>query len=94
MGGGPWNYTGLDIWRRGIGLARLVYELTGSFPHTERYGLTSRMRRAAVSVPSNMAEGEARRRPAEFRRFLRIALGSLAELQMVIGALLPTRRQQ
>jgi four helix bundle protein len=86
-GGGPRGYTGLGIWHRGIQLAKQVYIATKDFPLSERYGLVSQMRRAAVSVPSNIAEGEARRRPAEFQHFLRIALGPLAELdtQLVIA---------
>jgi four helix bundle protein len=78
----------LDVWKKAMGLARMVYEATQKFPVSEIYGLTSQMRRAAVSVPSNIAEGAARGGSKEFIRFLRIALGSLAELetQVILSA--------
>jgi carbamoyl-phosphate synthase large subunit len=63
-----------------MNLAKLVYKLTMRFPAEERYGLTSQMRRAAISDPSNIAEGQARRGTSEFLQFLSIAEGSLAEL--------------
>ena len=71
----------LDVWKQAMGLARDVYALTGGFPKEEVYGLTSQMRRAAVSVPSNIAEGAARGSAKEFLKFLYVALGSLAELE-------------
>jgi four helix bundle protein len=64
-----------------MGLAKLVYQLTAKFPVDERYGLTSQLRRAAVSVPSNIAEGQARQGTKEFVQFLSHAQGSLAELE-------------
>ena len=76
----PKHYKELLVWQKGMVLARLVYKVTVKFPAEERYGLTSQMRRAAVSVPSNIAEGQARRGTSEFLQFLSIAEGSLAEL--------------
>ncbi len=70
----------LDVWQEGITLAQCIYELSESFPKAEIYGLTSQMRRAAVSVPSNIAEGAARFSSKEFAQFLNIAGGSLSEL--------------
>jgi four helix bundle protein len=65
----------------------VIYKLTGKFPRTEIYALSDQIRRAAVSVSSNIAEGQARKAPGEFRRFLHIALGSLAEVdtQLVLA---------
>ena len=75
------SYKDLHIWQEGIALVDSVYRLTTSLPSGETYGLTSQMRRAAVSVPANIAEGYARKHKAELRQFLYIALGSLAELE-------------
>jgi four helix bundle protein len=71
----------LKVWQSGMILAKRVYRLTASFPADERFGLTSQMRRAAVSVPSNIAEGHARNTKAEMIRFSGIALGSIAEIE-------------
>ncbi len=71
----------LQIWQSGIALVEAVYKATSEFPASELYGLTSQMRRAAVSVPSNIAEGAARQGEKEFIQFLYIALGSLSELE-------------
>jgi four helix bundle protein len=71
----------LDVWKKGMGLVRAIYAATREFPASEVYGLTSQMQRAAVSIPSNIAEGAARGTNNEFTRFLRISLGSLAELE-------------
>jgi four helix bundle protein len=71
----------LRAWKLGMQLVEDVYQLTKGFPLAEQYGLTSQMRRAAVSVPSNIAEGAARESVAEFIRFLIIARGSLSELE-------------
>lgn len=80
------NHKKLDVWRESIELVKLVYELTKQLPKEEVYGLTSQIRRAAVSVPSNIAEGSARKTDKEYIYFLNIARGSLAELdtQVVI----------
>ncbi|HDL20205.1 MAG TPA: four helix bundle protein [Nitrospirae bacterium] len=75
------SFRDLKIWAMGIELVKEIYQLTKLFPHEELYGLTSQLRRAAVSVPSNIAEGHIRGHKAEFRQFLFIALGSLAELE-------------
>jgi four helix bundle protein len=70
----------LDVWQKAMSLVELVYTCSARFPDGERYGLTAQIRRAAVSVPSNIAEGAARRSTSEFLRFLSISRGSLAEL--------------
>ncbi len=74
------NYRDLVVWQNGIKIAKAVYKLTEKFPKQETYALADQIRRAAVSVPSNIAEGQARRASGDFRRFLHIALGSLAEV--------------
>ncbi len=71
----------LDIWKQGIQLVEEVYKATAEFPKEEIYGLTNQMRRASVSVPSNISEGAARSGKKEFIKFLYVALGSLAELE-------------
>jgi four helix bundle protein len=70
----------LDVWKLSMGLARTIYRLTANYPREEKFGLVSQMRRAAVSVPSNIAEGAARDSTNEFRNFLSIARSSLSEL--------------
>jgi four helix bundle protein len=81
------NYRELIVWQDGIKLAKSVYKLTEKFPRQETYALADQVRRAVVSVPSNIAEGQARKAPGDFRRFLHIALGSLAEVdtQLVLA---------
>jgi len=74
----------LLVWQEAMALVREIYGATADFPGHEAYGLTSQMRRAAVSVPSNVAEGAGRISPAEFLRFLSIARGSLCELETQI----------
>jgi len=74
------GYKDLRVWQKGMELAKLVYELTRTFPSDEKFGLVSQMRRAAVSVPSNLAEGQARNTTGEFVQFISHAEGSLAEL--------------
>ena len=71
----------MKVWQESVNLVKLVYELTRNFPKSEEYGLTSQLKRAAVSVPSNIAEGSARAYKKEFVQFLYIALGSLSELE-------------
>ncbi len=81
------NFEKLDTWREAIAYADLVYELTRSFPDQERFGLTNQMRRAAVSISSNLAEGSSRSSRPDFARFVEIASGSLFEVvsQSYIG---------
>src|SRR5207247_1621069 len=74
------GYRDLLVWQKGMALARDVYQLTRSFPSEEKFGLVSQMRRAAVSIPSNIAEGQARKSTGEFVQFISTAEGSLAEL--------------
>ena len=75
------DYRDLRVWSQGIDLALLAYEITRAFPREELYGLTSQMRRCAVSVPSNVAEGHGRFTNGEFRNQLSNARGSLNELE-------------
>jgi len=74
------NFRDLDVWHLGVELAETVYRVTARFPKTELFALTSQMRKAAVSIPSNIAEGRARESSKEFLYFLSISRGSLAEL--------------
>lgn len=78
------SYKDLTVWQRAIELVTAVYELTGQFPKEEIYGPTSQMRRSAVSIPSNIAEGRFRGTRKDFLQFLRIAYGSGAELETQI----------
>ncbi|MBU3821336.1 four helix bundle protein [Flavobacteriaceae bacterium XHP0103] len=75
------NYTELDVWKYSRELVRLVYNLTKSFPNDELYGLTNQIRRCAISVPSNIAEGVGRQSNKETIHFLFIAKGSLNEVE-------------
>jgi four helix bundle protein len=77
----PKSYKDLFVWQKAVLLAKKVYMLTRAFPDAEKFGLISQMRRAAVSVPSNIAEGQARHTRKEFIQFLSHAEGSLAELE-------------
>ena len=74
------GYKDLLVWRKGIELVKEIYRMTKPFPADERFGLVSQMRRAALSIPSNIAEGQARKTTGEFVQFLSQAEGSLAEL--------------
>ena len=80
----------LKVWQKGIDLVIKVYKITESFPKSEMYGLFSQLRRCAVSIPSNIAEGSSRNNPKEFTQFLYIAQGSLSELdtQLILAQLL------
>jgi four helix bundle protein len=82
------DYKDLEVWQKAMVLAGQVYKLTADFPKEEVYGLTSQIRRSAVSIPSNIAEGSARSGPREFLQFLSIARGSAAELetQLILAA--------
>ncbi len=75
------NHKDLDAWKESMNMVVNVYDLTKSFPQEELYGLSSQIKRSAISVPSNIAEGAARSSRAEFIRFLNISLGSLSELE-------------
>ena len=91
------SYRDLIAWQKSIDLVAEIYSCTQTFPRTETYGLVSQLRRAAVSVPSNIAEGHARLTTGEFRQFLGHALGSLTEIETQIiiaerlGYLIPSK---
>jgi len=82
------DYKDLEVWQRAIEMVAEVYRLSASFPESEKFGLTNQIRRAAVSIPSNIAEGSARHHAKDFTHFLRIADGSAAEVetQMIISS--------
>lgn len=71
----------LDAWKNAMDLVDEIYKITDNFPGEEKFGLTSQMRRSAISVPSNVAEGAARKSQAEFAHHINIAKGSLSELE-------------
>jgi four helix bundle protein len=75
------GYKDLEVWQKAMVLTKAVYQATTNFPSEERFGLVNQMRRAAVSIPSNLAEGHARAGVGEFRHFVSIAMGSTAELE-------------
>jgi four helix bundle protein len=79
------SFRDLLVWQKAMQLTVAIYRLTQGFPREEIYGLTSQIRRAAVSVPSNIAEGQGRLNSAEFRQFLGIARGSICEVQTQLG---------
>jgi len=87
VNGKPQSYRDLLVWQKSIALAKEIYTLTSRFPSEEKFGLVSQMRRAAVSVPSNITEGQARNITGEFVLFISHAEGSLAELntQLVLA---------
>src|ERR1700755_389089 len=74
------NFEKLEVWQKSIALADVIYSQTRSFPTDERFGLTNQMRRAAVSVSSNIAEGSSRSSKTDFGRFIEISTGSLFEV--------------
>ena len=78
------TYRDLIVWQKSISLVTQIYKITKSFPNDETYGLSAQMRRCAVSMPSNIAEGYGRRTDREFRQFLMYAHGSTAELQSAL----------
>ena len=78
------NYKNLIVWQKALALSLAIYTLTREFPADERFGLVSQMRRCAVSIPSNIAEGKLRNTNKEFVHFLRIAFGSGGELETQI----------
>ena len=75
------SYKDLEAWKKSIELVKKIYVITKKFPKDEVYGLTNQMRRSAVSIPSNIAEGKTRQHANEYIQFLYIALGSCAELE-------------
>lgn len=75
------SFKDLIVWQKSMSLVKEVYAITSNFPKSEIYGLTSQMRRAAVSIPSNIAEGKKRKTKNDYVQFLRIANGSTAELE-------------
>jgi len=81
------SYKDLIVWKKAIEMVLEIYKIVSIFPSEEKYALTSQIRRSAVSVPSNIAEGHSRQHSSEFRQFIYIALGSLAELdtQLIIA---------
>lgn len=82
------SYRDLLVWQKALGLVKDVYVLTRGFPDSEKFGLANQLRRAVVSVPSNIAEGQARQHTKELKQFLYVARGSLAEVdtQLTIAA--------
>lgn len=77
---GGFNFEKLDVWRRSVDFAAFVYDVTKGFPSDGKFGITSQMRRAVVSVSSNIAEGSSRSSRQDFARFVELAVGSLYEL--------------
>ncbi len=78
------DYRDLEVWQVAMALARAVYHATNVMPSSEQFGLTSQMRRAAVSIPSNLAEGYGRGSRVDYARFVKLARGSAAELETQI----------
>lgn len=80
----PRSHRELKVWQISLDVTETLYRITSSWPKHEQYGLVSQVRRAAVSVPANIAEGAGRRTPGEFMHFVGIARGSLAELETLL----------
>lgn len=78
------RFTDLQVWQKGHVLALKIYRISQAFPADERFGLTSQLRRAAVSVAANIAEGSKRRTRQEYARFLNVAEGSVAEVEYLL----------
>ncbi len=78
------SHRDLDVWKRSVELITFIYDVTKSFPKEEIYGITNQVRRAAVSIPSNISEGAARHHNKEFIQFLYISFGSISELETQI----------
>ncbi len=78
------DFKQLIVWQKSMDLVEMIYRITESFPSKEIYGLSSQMRRAAVSIPSNIAEGRRRRTTQDYKHFLHIAYGSAAEIETQI----------
>jgi four helix bundle protein len=79
-----YDHKKLDVWKRSRSLVKCVYTITSSFPQEERFGLTSQIRRAAVSITANLSEGYGRQQQTDRRRFVEIALGSASELDTLL----------
>lgn len=79
MGSSFKSYKDLEVWQKGMALVKDIYEVTTDFPGEEKFGLVNQIRRSAVSIPSNIAEGHARSGTGEFKHFISIAMGSVAE---------------
>jgi four helix bundle protein len=75
------SHKDLDVWKRAIELVTIIYDVTKKFPKDEIYGISNQIRRAAVSIPSNIAEGAARKHAKEFVQFLYVSLGSSSEIE-------------
>ena len=78
------SHKDLDVWKRSMKLVTNIYRLTRDFPQEEQYGLSSQIRRSAISIPSNIAEGAARNSTKEYKQFLYISLGSVSEIETQI----------
>lgn len=90
------SYHDLEVWKRSRALVKTIYELTKHFPKDELFGLTSQMRRAVISIPSNIAEGYSRHGTKDYINFISIAIGSLAELetQLILSCDLKYREEK